>query len=134
VDALGALRSALASHDDVRLAIAFGSLAKGLSQPRSDVDLAVSGPTSPARLAELAVTLSRACGRQVDLVAIESAPPLLRYEIARDGLVLLERQPDAWPAFKARALIDWWDWAPMARRFGAAAMARLGREDDRGPA
>ena len=56
---------------------------------------------------------------------LDVAPPLLRFEIARDGRVLLERAPNAWADFRARAMIDWWDWAPTARLFHAAAASRL---------
>jgi hypothetical protein len=38
----------------------------------------------------------------------------------------MERVAGLWSDFRARAMVDWWDWAPFARRFGAAAMARLG--------
>jgi hypothetical protein len=64
----------------------------------------------------------------VDLVLLDTAPPLLRFEIARGGVLLLERSPGLWSDFRARAMVDWWDWAPMARRFAAAAMTRLASE------
>jgi hypothetical protein len=51
----------------------------------------------------------------------------LRFEIARGGLVLVERRAHAWADFKARATIDWWDWAPTARRVHRAAARRIGR-------
>ena len=77
-------------------------------------------------LPNTAVQLARAAGREVDLVDLTSAPPLLRMEIARDGVLLFARPSHLWADFKGQALSDWWDWAPLARRFGAAAMARLG--------
>ncbi len=83
------------------------------------------GVLSTTRLAGLAVTLARIAGREVDLIPLETAPPLLRFEIARDGAVLVERQPHLWSDFQARAMVDWWEWAPLARRFASAAMARL---------
>jgi predicted nucleotidyltransferase len=110
---------------DVRLAVVFGSAARSTPTRRSDLDIGVLGVPG-ARLAALAVRLSRTAGREVDLIALETAPPLLRVEIARDGILLLERVSGVWSDFRARAMVDWWDWAPFARRFGAAAMARLG--------
>jgi hypothetical protein len=64
-------------------------------------------------------------GREVDVIPLDTAPPLLRIEIARDGVLVMERAPGLWSAFRARAMVDWWEWAPFARRFGQAAIARL---------
>ena len=94
------LTRVLASAPDVTLAVLFGSAA-------------------------LAAALARATGRQVDVVRLNDAPPLLRFEIARDGRLLLERTAHAWIDFRAKAMIDWWDWAPTARALHAAAISRL---------
>jgi uncharacterized protein len=121
---LAAVQSALRSNPDVSLAAAFGSAARGAASPSSDLDIGVAGvPTS--RLPALAVTLSRLAGRDVDLIHLETAPPLLRFEIARDGVLLAERTAGLWSAFQARAMVDWWEWAPTARRFAHAAISRL---------
>ncbi len=124
MEPLDALRSALEADSAVQLAVLFGSAARGTLTGRSDLDVGVMG-VSATRLPALAVRLARAAGREVDLAQLETAPPLLRFEIARGGVLLLERSPDLWSDFRARAMVDWWDWAPLARRFAAAAMARL---------
>lgn len=108
----------------MRLAVVFGSAARGSSTRRSDLDIGVSGVTA-SRLSTLAVEMARVAGRNVDLVSLDTAPPLLRFEIARDGVVLFARPSGQWTDFRVRAMIDWWDWAPFARRFAAAAMTRL---------
>lgn len=126
------LAKALAAEANVRLAVLFGSAARGDVRALSDLDVGVVGPDA-SELPSLALRLTRATGRQVDLVALATAPPLLRFEIARDGRVLVERQPHLWNDFKARAMVDWWDWAPIARRFHAAAAARLHDQVTRGP-
>ena len=126
------LAEVLASEAQVRLAVLCGSEARGEAGGASDLDLAVSGPDA-SELPSLALRIERATGRRVDLVALTDAPPLLRFEIARDGRVLIERQPHLWSDFKARAMVDWWDWAPIARRFHAAAATRLREQVARGP-
>ena len=118
----------------MQLAVVFGSAARGALNRRSDLDVGVMGLQSTARLAALAVTLARIVGRHFDLVQLETAPPLLRFEIARDGAVILERDPHLWSDFKARAMVDWWEWAPLARRFAEAAMAHLESQAGDGPA
>ena len=125
---MDALRPALEAEPAVQLAVLFGSAARSALTRRSDLDIGVTG-ISASQLSALAVTLARAAGREVDLIPLDSAPPLLRFEIARDGVLLLERSPDLWSDFRARAMVDWWDWAPLARRFTAAALARLESKD-----
>lgn len=129
-----ALTRVIAAEPDVQLAVLFGSAARDRSLSRSDLDVGVLGPSDAQRLSMLAVTLSRATGRQVDLVDLENAPPLLRFEVARDGKVLFARGPHLWPDFKARAMVDWWDWAPLARRLASSTAARLRAQGDHGPA
>ena len=134
MDPLKDLTPALSADPDVQLAVVFGSAARGALTRGSDLDVGVMGLRSTPRLAALAVTLARTAGREVDLISLETAPPLLRFEIARDGAVLLERAPHLWTDFQARAMVDWWEWAPLARRFAAAAMARLQSQAGYGPA
>ena len=120
------LREALAAQPAVRLAVLFGSAAKGRQVAGSDLDLAVRlAPDSADTRRTAALAAGRAIGREIDLVEIDGAPPLLRFQIARDGQVLVEREPGAWTRFKARAMIDWWDWAPTARMMQAIYLRRL---------
>ena len=108
----------------LRLAALFGSASRGELRPGSDLDVGVLG-SCPRRLSALETALGRATGRRTDIVALETAPPLLRFEIARDARLLFERVPHEWSDFRARAMVDWWDWAPTARLFHRAAAARL---------
>jgi hypothetical protein len=90
----------------------------------------------PGREAEQRLTahLRTVTSREIDLVRLDEAPPLLRFEIARDGRLLVERVPHLWSDTRARAMTDWWDWAPTARLFQRGAVARLRAEVSRGPA
>jgi predicted nucleotidyltransferase len=128
------LKRVLDDTPGVRLAVLFGSAAKGALKSDSDIDIGVSieghGDVEPA----LRVALERAVGRSVDVVMLDEAPPLVRFEIARDGVVLVERHPHGWADFRAHAMIDWWDWAPTARMMHAVMAARLRDEARRGPA
>ncbi len=128
------LRSILVELSAVRLAVLFGSAARGSDTPRSDVDLAVLlADDDPGQLWAIDLAVGSALRRTVDLVDLRRAPPLLRLEIARDGVPIIEREAGAWRRFKARAMLDWWDWAPLARRFHQLAARRL-REETRGQA
>lgn len=123
----------LEGFPDVELAVVFGSVARGEATRDSDIDVGVNvKEPSYELLGRLEVTLCRAAQREVQVVSLDESPPLLRFEIARDGRVLVERKPYAWADFRARAMVDWWDWAPLARRIHAAAAARLTTKVGRG--
>jgi uncharacterized protein YutE (UPF0331/DUF86 family)/predicted nucleotidyltransferase len=121
MDVEDSLRSILRVIPGLSLAVLFGSAARGEAGRRSDLDVGVLFAEGGKDPSGLEVALSRAAGRAVDLVRLDSAPPLLRFEIARDGRVLVEIAPHAWADFRARAMVDWWDWAPTARMLHAAA-------------
>jgi predicted nucleotidyltransferase len=123
---LEALREALAALPAVKLAVVFGSAARGKSGPGSDVDLGLRlEPHTATARREAVAAAGRAVRREVDAVDLDTAPPLLRFQIARDGVLLVEREPRSWARFKAQAMVDWWDWAPTARRIHAAYLQRL---------
>lgn len=129
------VRRVLAETPGVKLAVLFGSTARRRAGRGSDLDVGVSfahgeGPVPPS----LAVALERAAGCPVDLVSLDDAPPLLRLEIARDGIVLVERVNHAWSDFRVKAMLDWWDWAPTARMMHAVMAERIKEEAARGPA
>ena len=128
------LRRVLDEMPHVRLAVLFGSAAKGAVGSDSDIDIGISLDGGLDLAPTLGVALERAAGRPVDLVWLDVAPPLLRFEIARGGLVLVERARHGWTEFRANAMIDWWDWAPTARMMHDAMTARLREEATRGPA
>jgi len=108
------------------MAILFGSTARGTDRPGSDVDLGILlDPYSPALRFEVEAQLGRAARRPVHVILLDEAPSLLRFEMTRDGVLLFEREAGLWSRFKAKAMIDWYDWAPIARRINAAVIGRL---------
>lgn len=130
----GGLQQVLEQAAEVRLAVVFGSAARGVANAQSDIDIGISlaAEADAGSLSRLRVELERAAGRAVDLVVLDEAPPLLRFEIARAGTVLVQRDPHGWADFRARALIDWWDWAPTARMMHETMTTRLADEAGRG--
>jgi predicted nucleotidyltransferase len=119
------LRRVLEATPGVRLAVLFGSTVRDTATDRSDLDVGVRFEGNAHASSSLEVELSRVSRRRVDLIDLDEAPPLLRFEIAREGRLLVEPVPYAWTDFKARAMVDWWDWAPLARMLHAAALRRV---------
>lgn len=101
---LTALRRALRTEPNVRLAVLFGSAARGDDRPDSDVDVLVGlEDAGPLRTAALAERLSAAVGRQVELVRVRDAErnPVLLAGALRDGRVLVDRD-GLWVRLRAR--------------------------------
>lgn len=120
------LRQCVSSLPEVKLAVLFGSTARGQAGPRSDVDLGILlDPDTPEVRSKVEPELWRATDRTIDLIFLDKAPPLLRFEIARDGVLLHQEQDHLWTDFKTRAMLDWWDWEPVAKRIEDALIKRL---------
>lgn len=121
------LRQTAASLPEVRLAVLFGSTARGKAGPRSDVDIGVLlDPDTPDARSRVEHELGSAVrDREVEVIFLKKASPLLRFEIAKEGVLLLQREDHLWTLFKEKAMVDWWDWAPYSRMFAEAAVRRL---------
>jgi len=126
MDLLESLRLRAASIPEVRLAVLYGSVARGTATRRSDVDLGISVvPDTSAIRRRAEAELRKAAERSVHVVFLEEAPPLLRFEISKDGVLLFQKEDHLWTDFKAKAMVDWWDWAPIAKQIEGAAIRRL---------
>jgi predicted nucleotidyltransferase len=95
---LSGLRRALRTEPNVRLAVLYGSTARGDDTPDSDLDLLVSLAQDRADAAvKLAVRIERATGRPVDvarLSRVQSRAPLLLLRALDEGRVLIDRDAE----------------------------------------
>jgi predicted nucleotidyltransferase len=107
----------------VRLALLFGSHARGDAREGSDVDIAVDAPCLD--LIELAARLSQAIRRDVDVVPVQDAGVPLLEEIVRDAIVIYEAREGAGALWHARALATLETDRPWFDRMRAAWMGRL---------
>lgn len=123
------LGGVLARHPEVRLALLFGSRARG-GGSGSDVDVAVEGPVD--RLA-LAAELAAVAVADVDVVDVQAAGyPLLR-ALLRDGVVLHEGEPHAAARFRTRAILETETDRPWFERMRDAYLRRLAARADGRP-
>ncbi len=106
---LAELRKALRTQRDVRLAVIFGSLARGDEDAGSDLDLLVS-LSSGCSLADstVAARVSEVAARRVDLAdlgRVEAGAPLLLDRILDEGRVLVDREAQWDGLLQRRAVI-----------------------------
>jgi predicted nucleotidyltransferase len=102
---LAALRRALRTEHGVRLAVLYGSLARGDEDAGSDLDLLISlADDRPSASYGLAVRLQGVSGRRVDvahLERIEGRAPLLLDRVLDEGRVLIDRDGE-WDRLRGR--------------------------------
>lgn len=127
----------LQGRSEILEAYLFGSVARGTASQHSDVDIAVTVDEQRVRdtsgygyEAELAADLMRALGRnRVDVVVLNTAPPLLYHRVLRDGVRLMSRDLTATTVREGRALSRYCDYVPQLSKIERAAKARLVRGD-----
>ena len=108
----------------VRLIVLFGSVARAKALPMSDVDIGILGAEFWDGL-RIGSDLARLCQREPHVVALDMAPELLRYEIARDGVLLFECERDDWAKFRADAIVRYLDFKPTFDLCVAGARRKL---------
>lgn len=97
----------LAKTQNLSLVVLFGSQASGKTHKQSDVDIAFLArrPLGPRETGELAFEFSQALGiKDVDVLDLKTAPPLLLKQIAVGSRLLYESEPSLFARFKIYAL------------------------------
>ena len=117
-DAFATINSLLAQNSHVKFAYLFGSSVRGETGPLSDIDIAVflDSRVSPFdfRL-RLSASLAQALGSEhFDLVTLNDAPLLLKYEVVRGGRVIKEEKNKR-VAFETKVLSEYLDTACLRR-------------------
>jgi predicted nucleotidyltransferase len=120
---IDALRGALRGRKDVRVALLFGSRARGRARPGSDADVAVEGrDLNPLALA---ADLSEAAGVEVDVVDLGRAGYPLLNAVLRDGILLHEGERGAAASWRTRAILQTETDRPWFERMRDAYLKRL---------
>ena len=109
----------LAGRGDILAAYLFGSAAEGVAHRWSDLDIALLLPSelgAQQRLdirLEVMAALERLCRRPVDVVVLNEAPLLLRFQVLKHGRLLVDRDAVRRSLFAARTMSMYYD----ARRY-----------------
>jgi predicted nucleotidyltransferase len=111
--------AALGKGPPLRLAMLFGSTAQGTRRIDSDIDIGIFPEDPDLSLTDevtLQTELNRVSGHQVDLVRLDRAPTLVRWQVVRYGRVLVEAWPFAAARFTADTVAEYLDFAPAFER------------------
>ncbi len=111
----------------VEIVVLFGSMARGVSRPDSDVDIAVLCD-GPADLDALYLLLApRLATGALDLTDLRRAGSLLAFQVARHGRLLYERNPGTFRSFQSLASRRYCDTDKLRRAQRRAIHAFLER-------
>jgi predicted nucleotidyltransferase len=125
--ALRAISEVCGRRPGLHLVVLFGSRARGDHTAVSDVDIAYLGDERLDRDGFL-IDLVRTLGiERVDLVDLDRAGGLVRFRVARDGIVAFEARPDAFTRFWLEAVHFWCDAGPVIRAGYDDVLAELSR-------
>lgn len=125
------ITAVLSARAEILEAYLFGSHARGAGRAHSDIDVAVfvdferveAGPFGYR--SELTSALMSGLGSNaVDVVVLNTAPPLLYHRVLRDGVRLLARDLRATTVREGRALSRHCDFAPHLAKIDAILGAR----------
>ena len=108
------ISDALEQNPLIRMAVLFGSRARGDARENSDYDIAIdlAEQATLLDLGEVIDTITSITGTKADLVdlaGLSSRDPLLAYNIAHDGIPLVERTVGSFLAFKNDACTRYFD-------------------------
>ena len=103
------LKATLEAEPVVLFALIFGSFARGEERPDSDLDVAVyfSSPPEGLEVLEWLNRLSNAAEREVDLVVLNRASPLLRHQVMCHRIRLLVQDEAAYIRFREKNILDY---------------------------
>jgi len=122
----------LVTQPEVVAAYLFGSLAEERATSHSDVDIAVllADASDPLAIGDcqlrLMGDLEPFADREVDVVILNTAPPILQHQVLRNGRLLYERDRRMRVEFEVRAGQTYADLKPMYDYFARDLLQKIG--------
>lgn len=110
---------------DVEFVVLHGSRARGDARPGSDWDVGVLAGRSPDLAAITSLLVGTLGTEAIDVVDLRTASGLLRFRVARDGVLLVERVAGAFVEFQLDAVQFWCDAGSVIRAAQADVLAAL---------
>jgi len=116
-------------ENKVLVAYLFGSYAKDNQTTKSDIDIAVLLLETPQKILtyylHLVDELSQVLGNEVDLIILNTAPPMLKHQTIKHGKVVYCRDEKARIEFEARAQDEYLDFSRAIARYEECLMKEV---------
>lgn len=104
-------KEVLMEYKEILFAYVFGSYVQGKIRLDSDIDIAIylEDEIDLDRYLAIKMKLTEVCKREVDLVILNEATPLLKYEIYRNNIPIFSRNRDIETRYKVKLLFEYND-------------------------
>ena len=104
-------RKILMEYKDIIFAYIFGSYAQNNIRNESDIDIAIylNKDMDIETYLDLKINLSEALKREVDLIILNDASPLLKYEIYKNNILLFSYDKTLENKYKVKTLFEYND-------------------------
>lgn len=111
MDTINKCRDILIKYDKIVFAYIFGSYAKGNVREDSDIDISIylKDNIYTYEYLDMKMQLSEVIKREVDLIILNDATPLLRYEIYKNNILLFTRDKSVESRYKVKTLFEYND-------------------------
>lgn len=113
----------------VSVAYLFGSYAKETHTTKSDIDIAILLSEVPKKLLDhylhLVNKLSKILGNDVDLIILNTSPPLLKYQVIKHGKLVYSRNEKVRIEFEARTQNEYLDFSRAIARYDECLMKQV---------
>lgn len=105
------LKKSLQGNKDIVFAYLYGSQANNTSKPGSDIDIAIylSEKMTTDEYLSLKMELSESFKKEIDLIILNEAAPLLKFEVYQNHKVIFSRDKDAETSFKVKTVFEYND-------------------------
>lgn len=116
------IKRLLESDPLIEFAYLFGSQAKGLADYRSDWDIGVYFTKDPKKLPawtvfSLEAEISRELSKEAQIITLNGLDsPVLIFQIIKDGILLVDNDPERRIVFEAQALSKYHDYQYYLKR------------------
>ena len=111
MDIIEKCKNVLMKYENILFAYIFGSYAKGNMRADSDVDIGIylKEEMNIEEYLKIRMDLTKICKRQVELVVLNAATPLLKYEIYKNNILLFTRDRTIESNYKVKILFEYND-------------------------
>ncbi|MGE5239275.1 MAG: type VII toxin-antitoxin system MntA family adenylyltransferase antitoxin [Chloroflexota bacterium] len=112
------IRSFLIERSSAEMVFVFGSVMRGRQGPESDVDVAVLFEKVPTahRLQSLRDDLSGLLGREVDIVVLNTASPIVRMQVLKHGTLVHKASESTFTRFFVQTVNEYYDLKQIRRQ------------------
>jgi predicted nucleotidyltransferase len=111
VDIIKNCKDILTRYEEIVFTYIFGTFAQDKMRVDSDIDIAIylNSKIDIDKYLEIKADLSEICKKEIDLIILNEATPLLKYQIYKNNIPLFTRDKGAETKYKIKTLFEYND-------------------------